>query len=426
MPTTEDLDLAKEDALLQLRIGRSAHYYTILVALALLFDAGLVLFFPPNSTGATNFRQTYFVLFPLVGGVFLALFGLRVKWEAYQLWPWELHFSVSLGAVGFNGVLAYLYFARLTEFGPSGHLNLLPWFYPLAVAGLATALIGLSLTWSEWTGRKIASVGASAAPIVLAAVASYPSLGSSSGTSALALSLTAGSVLFLIAGSLLHIISSGTRTHEREVITGGQSRIFQAAEDVRRREEALRFREATLLKREADAEDAEASIRRQRESLDVARGQAEETETDLAKRATTLQGEERTWAERAVQVNTLHRAAQDKEADVALRESEVAARLQKAGEREQAVLLKEGQHHQREVELAQREQELQRRQQGIPESEASLERRRQELDRRTTEVLQRESQLRTRESGAPLRRAPRPLPGPGRSRSAKRASGSSR
>lgn len=413
VPTTEDLDLAKEDALLQLRIGRSAHYYTILVALALLFDAALVLFFPPNAAGASNFRQTYFVLFPLVGGVFLALFGLRVKWEAYQLWPWEVHFSVSLGAVGFNGVLAYLYFARLTDLGPTGHIALLPWFYPLAVAGLAAALIGLSLTWSEWTSRKAASVAASLLPIVLASVAVLPSLGSSSGTSALALSLTAGSVLFLIAGSLLHIISSGTRPHEREVITGGQSRIFQAAEDVRRREEALRFREATLLKREADAEDAEASLRRQRESVDAARAQAEEVEADLAKRAATLQAEERAWAERAVQVNTLHRAAQDKEADVKLRESEVAARLQKAGEREQALLLKEGEHRQREVELAQREQELLRRQQGIPESEASLERRRQELDRRTAELLQRESLLRTRETGAPApANAPTPS-GPG-------------
>jgi len=413
VPTTEDLDLAKEDALLQLRIGRSAHYYTILVALALLFDAGLVLFFPPSSGGTADFRATYFVVFPLVGGVFLALFGLRVKWEAYQLWPWEAHFSVSLGAVGFNGLLAYLYFARLTEFGPTGHLSLLPWFYPLAMAGLAAALVGLSLTWSEWTGRKIASVVAGVLPIALAGIASLPSLGSGSGTSALALSLTAGSVLFLISGSLLHIISSGTRTHEREVITGGQSRIFQAADDVRRREEALRFREATLLKREADAEDTEASLRRQRESLEAARSQAEEAEADLAKRAATLQAEERAWAERAVQVNSVHRAAQDKEADVALREAEVTARLQKAGEREQALLLKEGEHRQREVELAQREQELQRRQQGIPESEASLERRRQELDRRTAELLQRESQLRTREAGgAPAPGSPGPvLPG---------------
>jgi KaiC/GvpD/RAD55 family RecA-like ATPase len=412
VPTTADLDLAKEDALLQLRIGRSAHYYTILVALALLFDAGLVLFFPPNAAGASGFRQSYFVLFPLVGGIFLALFGLRVKWEAYQLWPWELHFSVSIGAVGFNGVLGYLYIAHLGRFGPTAAWALLPWFYPLAVAGLAAALIGLALTWSEWTGRKTASIAASGVPIALAALASYPSLGAASVTSALALSLTAGSVLFLIAGSLLHIISSGTRTHEREVITSGQSRIFQAAEDVRRREEALRFREATVLKREADAEDAEASLRRQRESVEASRTQADEAEADLGKRAETLQSEERTWAERAVQVNSLHRAAQDKESDVALREADVGARAQKAAEREQALLLKEGEHRQREVDLAQREAELQRRQQGIPESEADLVRRRQELDRRTAELLQRESQIRTRETGAPATGATLAASGP--------------
>jgi len=400
VPTEEDLDLAKNDALLQLRIGRSAHYYSILVAVALLFDAGLVLYLEPNllGIGSAQLRSVFFLLFPLIGGVFLAAFGLRVKWETYQLWPWENHFWTSIGAVAFNGLLAYLYFASLFHVGATAEWPLLPWFYPAVLAGLTFALVGLALTWSEWTQRKTISVVAAILPIPFASVLYLFHSSTQDAVNALALSLSVAAVLYLISGGFLHIISSGTRTHEREVITSGQSRVFQVVEEVRRREEALRFREATLLKREADAEDTEAGLLRQRESVDQAKIQIDAMEAEIRSRTADLQKAETGWAARAAEANTLAQSANDKESDVALREQDLAARLPRLAEREQQVIQREGEQRQREVELGRREQEMERRLQGIPEGEANLERRRQEIERRTTELLQHESALRTRES----------------------------
>ncbi len=402
VPSEEDLELARSDALLQLRIGRSAHYYSILVAMALLFDAALVLYIQPNITSVepAQIRSVFFLLFPLIGGIFLALFGLRVKWETYQLWPWEAHFSMSLAAVAYNGVLVYIFFASLLHFGPTGHWSLLPWFYPGVLGGLSLALLGLSLTWSEWTQRKTVSLVAALLPVPFAAVVYGFGLTASSIVDALALSLSTAAVLYLISGGFLHIISSGTRTHEREVITSGQSRLFQVAEEVRQKEEAFRFREGTLLKREADAEDLEASLSRQHQALDEARAQLAQQETELGQRLADLRTAEESWATRSAEANALQQAAKDRESALALREKDLAGQSPRLAERERTVTQREGEQRQREVELGRREQELQRRLSGIPESEAALERRRQEVDRRTAELLQRESTLRTREAAA--------------------------
>lgn len=400
MPTGEDLEQAKSDALLQLRIGRSAHYYSILVAVALLFDAALVLYVQPNITAfePAQLRSVFFLLFPLIGAVFLAILGIRVKWETYQLWPWEGHFWTSLAAVLYNGFLTAIYFASLFRVGPTAGWSLLPWFYPAVLGGLSLALVGLALTWTEWTQRKTVSVVSAILPVPFAAAVYALGLTSSNIVDALALSLSAAGVLYLVAGGFLHIISSGTRTHEREVISSGQTVIFQLAEEVKRKEDAFRFREATLLKREADAEDLEASLKRQHESLELAQQQLTQHESELQARSESLRQSEGAHATQAAEARAMAQAAQDKEAALLLREKDLEARMPPLAAREQKVTTREAEQRQREVELAQREQETGRRQQGIPEAEANLERRRQDLERRTAEVLQRESVLRTREA----------------------------
>jgi len=407
VPSAEDLDLARNDALLQLRIGQSAHYYSIFVAMALLIDILLVLYFPPNLAAnlPAHLQDVYFLAFPLLGALSLAVLGLRVKWETYQLWPWEGHFWASILAVLYNGALTYLFLASLLRVGATGSWSLLPWFYPAVLAGLSFSLVGLALTWSEWTQRKTVSVAAAVLPIPFAFVLFFVPSTAQVALNALALSLSASAVLYLISGGFLHIISSGTRTHEREIITSGQSRVFQVVEEVRRREEALRFREGTLLKREADAEDAEDGILRQRESVEQARLQIDRLEADLRQRSEALHTAEQSHVGRAAEVNTLAQTMRDKETDLQLREREVQTRLPKLAEREQLMLQRETEHRQQAVDLGRREQELERRRSGIPEAESDLERRRQEIDRRTADVLRRESTLTTREAGGVVRPA---------------------
>ncbi len=414
VPTEHDLDVAKEDALLQLRIGQAAHYYTIIVAAAFLTDIALVLFFQPDlvAVAPAALKSTFFLLFPIVGGIYLSVFGLRVKWEVYQLWPWEGHFWATVLAVVYNAGVGYVYFASLLHFGPTAHWELVPWFYPFVLLGLTSSLVALALTWPGWPQRKVVSVLASILPIPFAFAVYLPSLSPSLAIDNLALTLALSAVLYLISGGFLHIISSGTRVHEREIITSGQTKIFQVAEEVRQREEKVTYREKTLDQREIDLSDAEAGLRRRQEAHELLKGQLDQVETDLRARQEALAEKEQAFqATKASVIGQQHQVG-DRETTLALREQELTDRLPKLAEREQHLSRRESECRQKEVDLLRREQELERRLQGVPESEANLEKRRQELDRRTAELLQKESELRTRAA------APAAMPAAGASPSA--------
>ncbi|MCI4324292.1 MAG: hypothetical protein L3K00_00155 [Thermoplasmata archaeon] len=398
VPTSADLDLVKDDALLQLRIGRSAHYYTVIAAIVLLFDMVLVLVLQPNLSGAlpSRLQDLTFLMFPLFAGLFLAVFGLRVKWEVYQLWPWEPHFSVTVAAVALDVALVALFILDVAQVGPTGNWKLLPWYFPLAMLGIAAPLFGLIFTWPSWSSWKLISIGSAAIPVGLAFVVFLPQYDTPSG---LAIALSSSAVLYLVAGSFVHIISSGTRTHEREIITSGQSRLFQIADELREREEAHHFRESTLLEREANLENGELGLGRKLESQEEARRHISALEADVQARSQAVVQQQRELALRAAETNALAQTLEDRATSLGLREADLSARLPKLAEREQTMTTREGDAARHDAELGQREGEMERRAAALPEAEALLEARRQELERRTSEILQKESELSSRSAG---------------------------
>jgi hypothetical protein len=278
VPGPDDFEHAKNDALLQLKIGRSAHLYGVFVSAALALDGLLLLLFFPNlpslssgDTGGVALERTFYLLLPVLGGLAIASIGLVTKWEAYQLWPWEAHFSTTVGAVAVNALIAIVYGLRIAGQAPFAALDLFPWFYAVELVGISLAFVGFVLTWSSWTSRQWASALAAGLPVATALLVYFPPPTTTGTSSALAVSLFISAILYQTSGSFLHLISSGTRPHERELITSGQSRMFRMADEVRQREEALHFREASLVKREADVENSILSINRQNDSLKEAR-----------------------------------------------------------------------------------------------------------------------------------------------------------
>jgi len=407
VPAPEDLEHAKDDALLQLRIGRSAHLFAVGVSAALALAGVLVLAFQPSGASASNsatgwaeFSNTFYLLVVIAAGLAIAGVALYSKWEAYQLWPWELHFSVTVGAVGVNALLAAVYFTRVAGAGPFATLALVPWFYPLALAGVSVALVGLVLTWSGWGLRQYGAAISAVLPIGTAAILLVRPPGGTEGSDALAISLFLSAILYQTSGSFLHLISSGTRVHERELITSGQSRMFRYADEIREKGDAIRYREAALVKREAAVDTAELSVRRQNDSLKEARAQLDDLEEDYRKRSDSVLDKERTWAGRIAEMDARTRQIDDKLKELELREHEIARLLPQVSTREQRLVDREGEQTRRDVELTQRSQDLEQRLAAIPEAEARLESRRKEIDQKTAELLRREGDLSAREGGA--------------------------
>lgn len=385
LPTEHDLLQTKEDALFQLKIGRTAHYYTLLLFGALFLDGLLLLALNPFTQGTSGLRALYYLVFPLGGAVLIAGFGIWVKWEAYQVWPWEAHFWVTVVAVPLAAFLVYLYAANLFDYGPTARWDLVPGFLPLALLGVALPLMGLTLTWREWSRRKGAAILAALLPVPLALILYVPSY--SGNTSALTLTLVASGGLFLAAGSLLHLISSGTQAHEREVILSGQDRMFQVSEELRQREDAMRFREATLLRREADVEVAEAGLARKILAVEDLGSQLKTLETDLDGRAAQVHADFQQASTKLAESSQIQRELADRDAQLALREQAVQHSEQLRAAREKTLADGEGELIRRQLELANQEKEYQSRQQQVPLLEAKLETRRKELEARAQELV---------------------------------------
>jgi len=401
VPAPEDLEHAKDDALLQLRIGRNAHFYTVVISAALALDGILLLYFQPHlgAIAPGSWRTAFYLLLPIAAGVMIAAVGLASKWEEYNLWPWEGHFAASVAALAVNALILFVFIAHVADYGAFGTLHLWSWYYPVILTGISFALVALVLTWTGWSSRQWASAITAVLPIATALVVLFPPSGATSLDSALAISLFISAIFYQTSGSFLHLISSGTRSHERELITSGQTKMFRLADEVRQKEEALHFREAALVKREADAENDEMSIERQKASLQEARTQLEALEEDYRKRSDAVVQKEREWAGKIAEMDGRERVVADKTQALELREQEVQRQTPLLSAREQRLVEREGEQTKREVELTQRQQDLDRRTAAIPETEARLDARKKELDQKTNDLLRREGAVSAAEAG---------------------------
>ena len=349
---------------------------------------------PIPRPGLAALNDSIFLLIPIAAGVTISIIALVTKWEAYQLWPWEPHFSVTVGAVGLNAVIAAVYATRIAGVGSLAHLALLPWFYPVALVGISVAFLGLALTWSSWSAHQWTSTLCAVLPIASSAFVFVGTPSGAAGASGLAISLFLSAILYQTSGSFLHLISSGTRPHERELITSGQTPdVPVGGRDPGQGGEPPLPGGASLLKRESDAENAEASIARQNDSLKEGRQQLDDLELDYRKRSDDLIERERTWAGRLAEMDAQARLVEDKGKAIELREQEVGRLVPQVSAREQRLVEREAEQTRRDVEITQHAQELERRFGSLPETEARLEARRKDLDQKTAELLRREGEV---------------------------------
>jgi KaiC/GvpD/RAD55 family RecA-like ATPase len=410
-PSPAEMERARQDALTQLKIGRQAHYYSVGVSVALLIDAFLVLYLQPGLqiTAAPILKTLFPAIFPLLGGVYLAVIGVQVKWQAERFSHGETHFIVTWAALAYDVVLAYLFFARLGQFGPTGHWNLLPTFYPLALVGIALPLIGMALTWQDWSERKIASILAAVVPIPIALALYLPQVtkNPTAAASGLATTFFVGAALFQTSGSFLHLISSGTEVHEREVMQGGQGQLSAFAEDLQRRDQALAFREQALIRREADVESSEAALQDRTRSYESDRTALDAFEADVRKRGTDLAQREQASQAAAAKADGLRQAVEDKEGTLKLQIQQLASRQQRLIEREKATGDRESELGRRELEVKSSGDALALRSEELKGLETRLASRQAQLEQKAAEMMKLESDLRGREGLASVASADR-------------------
>ncbi len=414
----EDLETARREALLQLRIGRSTHLVAVGVSTALAVEAILLLFFFPtlptlgaHAHGLAALGRSFYLIVPIAGGVGLAAICLASKWGEFQVWPWEPHFATSVGAVGLAGAVAVVYGLRLGAVSPLASLPVYPWLLPAALAGISLALLGTVLTWTPWGARQWTSAAAAVLPVSTALLVYFPPNTAAGPSEALALALLVSAILYQTSGSFLHLVSSGTGAHEQAVVLAGQNRIVRLADEVRQREEATLYREKALVRREADAESTDAALRRARELHTEREARLTERESAHEALENDLAHREREVAGREAALEGKARAVEERAKEIVLRGEELARQAPELAAREDRLAGREGELARRDLELQHRQEDLSRREATVADGEARLASRRKEIDQKTAELLRREGAVVAQE-------APRAAAGTGTGRPA--------
>ncbi len=405
----EDLEVAKREALLQLRIGRASHLAAVAVSAALALDALLLLVLGPHAlpalhsgeTGWLAARDSYYLILPIGAAVCVSAVGVVSKWEAFQVWPWEPHFSLSVGALALSVAIAAVYGARVAGAGPLGHIAVYPTLVPLSLLGTTLGLVGIASTWRPWGGHQWTSVLTAVLPIAVVLDAFFPAYGGASAVG-FAVALLISAILYQTSGSFLHLVSSGTAPHEQAVVLSGQNRIVKLASELQQRDEALRFRAAALVKRETDVETNEATLGRALANLRERQGQLEKLEEADQTRADKLAAQERELAGRNAAVEANTRALLERGKELEVRNAEIAHQVPELAGREQRLARHEGELAKRDAEIRQRVQNLDRREASIAEGEGRVAARRKEIEQKTSDLLRREGELVARERGPAL------------------------
>ena len=137
---------SRKAAILQLRLGRSAHVLSTVSGLALAATAILAYLLENWSPliDAPEYVTLLKWVVPLFAGILVAAVALALKWEPYFADRREAHFVLSACAL-----IVPIFFVLLIALDEMGELALgrPDWLYPVSLLGISLTLIALALAW---------------------------------------------------------------------------------------------------------------------------------------------------------------------------------------------------------------------------------------------------------------------------------------
>ncbi len=408
LPTVYDVQRNRQDSLFQLRLGRQSLFWGLVSGVLFLVGSWVTL---ALGTGGLlsgvdqRFGGFLPLLLPSVAALVLAGGLLLEKAPSYAVWPWELHFVVSLAAL-ILAVVVFLFLVFQAIPGAFSGLDLLAGgIYPLALGTVSLALVAMGLTWRDWGTPKLASLSLAVIPFL----AYFPivlTLRPYNADVSLTVAFSTAAFGYLASGAELHWMASAGRAQERQVISGSQSRIFQVHEQLRQMARDLNAREAAVEIREGEVRGQEAVVLEHRRYLEQRRSELEAESAELARRRDEFNAlEERTVAQaREVEVK-LARLENEGKA-LTDRQRSIQEGWEHLQSEREALAARDQRLKQLEVEAAGRESELARRELSAQGVEAAAQARLAEAERRYAEAASRQPSLPFAVSGSPAASPP--------------------
>ncbi|MFQ5918518.1 MAG: ATPase domain-containing protein [Thermoplasmata archaeon] len=394
---------AERMALLQLRIGRASHLYSMAAAFALAASGVLLLLTQPGRLLEDLPIDTRMVLpwlMPIVAGALIAASALYLKWRPYASARSSHHFVLTVVAL----LVAIATFLLLTLQNLQGfNPQSLVWVYPSALAGISLTLISLALTWRGWGRRKILSILAAAFPMALMVYGFNPIFSTGIPPDLLILTFMGSAVAVQFSGSMLHISATSNRVQRREMIRVTNDRLQLLSKELKSQKKSGDYKAKALRAKEADLEVNEKALKQRLRSVDEGRKELESLQAKVSESTAELRQLKKQIGSREADVATREQKLGLGEKEVASREAEVKKTLKRLSKQETQVSRQEQKVEAELAGLRDRTQELADQEKELREAERAQRNLKGEVDAARKGLMERESELRLKESALEMK-----------------------
>src|SRR2546422_3604002 len=390
---------AAQQGMLQLAFARHAHGYGFLAAFAFVFNGLLVLIFSGQPLPITGLRLDYVLwLLPAVAGGLTSWDAVRLKRQPYRRHYFSAHFAISSA-----GMVLFFVVALSIILAMQGSLPtwLIPWIYPLSVAGLPLTIVSMGMTWQGLGARKLASFGSALILPVLMVLQNVTFFGQLSIITAGALFIGTywiGALTTEIAGSLLHIIASSTSVYQREILKADNSKVAMVQQDYQKKREALDYKERALRGREAHLEALQQELEDQAKDLKTKLGEVTTREVSIEKGSTQLRDLDRKVASARAEIEAKAEEIRLRDSDLATLKTELEKTRQAVSTREASLAEREKEVKRASIELTSKVRGSETKLKSIEERESRLEEHEKSFDSTRTTLLKKEKELQLKDS----------------------------
>src|SRR5438093_1549965 len=386
---------AAQQGLLQLSFARHAHGYGFLAAAAFLLNAVLLLPLggeaQPLPLARSVTTNMVLCMLPAVAGALASWDAVRLKREPYRRHYVSTHFGTSAAGMVLFFIVAFAIILLMQQSLPEA---LVPWVFPLTVAGIPLTIISMGMTWQ---GLGLRQVGSFAAALVMPILMFFLVLGGAritdpsgapdlGGIRLFVLTFVIGALTSEIAGSLLHLIASSTSVNQREILKADNSKVALIQQDYQKKREALDYKERALRGREAHLEALQQELEDQAKELKTKFIDVTSRETAIEKGTKDLRDIDRKVASARAEIEAKEKELGKQEVELRTMETRLKERYENATRIEKQFQGQRRMFDDRESEYVSREKK-------ISDQEAALRERSTEIERQASAVEEAQHQL---------------------------------
>ncbi|HYS72626.1 MAG TPA: ATPase domain-containing protein [Thermoplasmata archaeon] len=404
-PPPSEAAASAQQGLLQLTFARHAHGYGILAAAAFLLNAILLLTLGSQPLPLPPGVQVDFVLWllPAVAGALASWDAVRLKREPYRRHYASGHFAISAAGMILFFVVALAIILEMRQSLPSW---IVPWIYPLAVAGVPLTIISMGMTWQGLGVRKVGSfVSALIFPIltVLLVIGGFrieqptgPAL--PAGNLLFMITFLTGAVTTEIGGSLLHIIASSTSVYQREILKADNTKVAMVQQDYQKKREALDYKERALRGREAHLEALQQELEDQAKDLKTKISDTTSREVAIEKATKDLRDLDRKVASTRAEIEAKAEEMRLRDSDQSTHKSELEKVRQTLNAREASLAEREKEVKRTSIEITSQVRGSEAKVKSIEEREARIQELEKSFDSKRTAMMKKEKEVELKES----------------------------